>query len=629
MKRFLVLAVLMSCFMAASAAAREVSVPLQIDYPLIRQLLLQQVFKDQDGTARVWGDNAGCTHLVLSNPRINGADGRVRALSDGTARMGAMLGGSCMTVVEWKGSLELLLEPVLHAQGSVLRFRVADSAIYDTQGRKGLASGVLWSLIKTHAYTRLEDLSVDLNVVAAEARALMPLVLVGRDQAQLDALLSSLAFGAVEANDAGISFTVRFDLPDIAAGTPSAVPEQPLTPEEFARWEAAWQKWDAFLTYVVRRAAADTSLQALRLALFEVLLDTRYEMEYALTAWTPGAEDPVRALFMRSWDRLAEALRQVEGDLPAEGAARYLTFISAAGVLRALDEIGPQVGLEISAAALRRLARILAPQDASDPLLYSAEVDAGLRELFGFGPPLVVPKDDPGIRINFNFWRSAWADDGAVSEALVARLNEWVPGPAELIPYLLMVRELLTRTAGATLKKDPLEADFHDLYRRLLLATAWKESCWRQFVKKGDKLVAIRSGVGSVGIMQVYLKVWRGFYDPGLLQHDIGYNAWAGSEILLHYLRDYAIRKGEHTKTGEFDNLARATYAAYNGGPGQLSRYRAKNTAASLRAIDTAFWEKYQAVKAGGELGVAQCFGATGPEETQQKTVTSRAPAAR
>ena len=48
----------------------------------------------------------------------------------------------------------------------------------------------------------------------------------------------------------------------------------------------------------------------------------------------------------------------------------------------------------------------------------------------------------------------------------------------------------------------------------------------------------------------------------------------AGSEILIHYLRDYAIAKGEHTATGEIDNLARATYAVYNGGPGHLRRYR-------------------------------------------------------
>jgi len=82
----------------------------------------------------------------------------------------------------------------------------------------------------------------------------------------------------------------------------------------------------------------------------------------------------------------------------------------------------------------------------------------------------------------------------------------------------------------------------------------------------------------------------------------------AGAEILLHYLRDYAIKRGEHTATGSVDNLARATYAVYNGGPGHLRRYR-KPTKRSLREIDESFWEKYRRIKQGDALAVAECFG--------------------
>jgi soluble lytic murein transglycosylase-like protein len=118
----------------------------------------------------------------------------------------------------------------------------------------------------------------------------------------------------------------------------------------------------------------------------------------------------------------------------------------------------------------------------------------------------------------------------------------------------------------------------------------------------------IQSGVGAVGLMQVYPRVWRGFYDVSGLETDVGYNGRAGTEILHHYLRDYAIRKGEHTATGDPDNLARASYAVYNGGPGHLRRYRNPNESPSLKAIDTSFYAKYQAVKAGKELTVEGCF---------------------
>ena len=109
--------------------------------------------------------------------------------------------------------------------------------------------------------------------------------------------------------------------------------------------------------------------------------------------------------------------------------------------------------------------------------------------------------------------------------------------------------------------------------------------------------------------MQVNWRVWRGVYDVAGLRRDIAYNARAGAEILFHYLRDYAIKAGEHRQPGGVDNLPRATYAIYNGGPGHMARYRKKGESRALRKIDDAFWRKFQAVRAGGELGVAECFG--------------------
>jgi hypothetical protein len=77
----------------------------------------------------------------------------------------------------------------------------------------------------------------------------------------------------------------------------------------------------------------------------------------------------------------------------------------------------------------------------------------------------------------------------------------------------------------------------------------------------------------------------------------------------VHYLVDYAIRKKEHRTTGEVHDLARATYAVYNGGPAHLRRYREPGTKRSLREIDEAFWRKYQAMRERGPGAVKQCYG--------------------
>jgi soluble lytic murein transglycosylase-like protein len=197
----------------------------------------------------------------------------------------------------------------------------------------------------------------------------------------------------------------------------------------------------------------------------------------------------------------------------------------------------------------------------------------------------------------------------AVDPGTLRRLNGWIPTAGDLDAYLHAVRELLATVRDETLAKMVLDERFRPLFRDLVLATAWQESCWRQFVRKGGKMVPVRSPVGSIGIMQVNERVWRGVYDRRGLQGDIAYNARAGSEVLLHYLRDYAIAKHEDSLPGGLANLARATYAVYNGGPQQLTRYRARTTKRSLRAIDGSFWEKFVAVQHGRELDVAKCFG--------------------
>jgi len=74
------------------------------------------------------------------------------------------------------------------------------------------------------------------------------------------------------------------------------------------------------------------------------------------------------------------------------------------------------------------------------------------------------------------------------------------------------------------------------------------------------------------------------------------------------------------------DNLARASYSAYNGGPGQISRYRNPKAKVPHRKIDEAFWRKYREVKQGKELQVAVCLGGEATEISRsapasQKTI--------
>jgi hypothetical protein len=139
----------------------------------------------------------------------------------------------------------------------------------------------------------------------------------------------------------------------------------------------------------------------------------------------------------------------------------------------------------------------------------------------------------------------------------------------------------------------------------MVKATAWQESCWRQFVLDGNRVTYLESSTHDLGLMQVNKYVWRGFYNIDRLEWDVLYNASAGMEILARLLDDLELKRGAFTASNP-DELARSIYAAYNGGPGSYRRWHTRE-AKPIRAIDNSFWAKYQAVLQGHQIDVLSC----------------------
>ncbi|HVN84024.1 MAG TPA: lytic transglycosylase domain-containing protein [Candidatus Binatia bacterium] len=599
---------------ATGARAREVLIPVRLDLPFVRQALVQQIYTLPGERAKIFDDGHGCGWLDLYEPQVDEAGGALRIVSRGDARIGTTIGGPCLVLTEWKGFVEVRQEPQLDAGNRVLTFKVVDSNIYDEKHEKRLTSGKLWDLVKDYVHPRLESLRIDLNQPFNELREWLPLILPGSAE-RVERLASSITLRDPRMSEGKLAVTIAFDV-EPRAPTGGPTPEPTLTAAELNAWQTKWQQWDAFLTFIVKRFARDTSGDLHR-AVLDVLLDGRYELLEALIPPFPGAPDPVPGFFVTTWERLAPVLRQTASGLPAETALQYTSFIAAGDALAALKDLGPDLGLDISADGLRRLARIVAPTAAEDPVAFSTDIDPDLRTALGFGAPIPPPEIPTDVEIDlsdlrrndylFN-WLIAPAY-AAIAPDVVGKLNRWAPTRADVDAYLPLVRQLLQHVGEQTLTSSDLAPDFQTVYRNLVFATAWQESCWRQFIRSGGKLVPLKSPVGSVGMMQVNQHVWRGVYDLKGLLGDIQYNGRAGSEILMRYLDDYAIANDEHKQPGGIDNLARATYAIYNGGPGHRSRYRAKKPKPALKKIDDLFWEKYRAVRDGNEMNVASCYG--------------------
>ncbi|MDT8322335.1 MAG: lytic transglycosylase domain-containing protein, partial [Xanthomonadales bacterium] len=379
----------------------------------------------------------------------------------------------------------------------------------------------------------------------------------------------------------------------------------PLTEEELAAWDATWQAWDGFATWLVKTLAFESG-SALNEALAETLLEARYELRDAL-ARDDRDRDPVRELFLKTWDRLAPLVQDIQPNLPGSQALRYATFLGAGDALHSLDQLAPHLGLRLDRDSLRSMARLLVPGVSDYDLRYDTAVDPELRILLGLDPDFDEKAEDSAI-VALLDWLIGSAHAAQIRPELLRQLDGWVPRRPEIDDYLHTVGRLLDAVASAERDRGKLPPAYLDLYDALLRATAWQESCWRQYVVRAGEIETIRSPAGSVGLMQINTHVWRGIYDLDALLGDIGYNARAGSEILVHYLVDYAIRKLERDSADDQDSLARATYAVYNGGPRHLTRIGDPKTSASLRKIDNAFWQKYLAIQSEGPMAVKRCL---------------------
>ena len=404
--------------------------------------------------------------------------------------------------------------------------------------------------------------------------------------------------------------------------------------------------------------------------MLQILLDSRYRLVQALNNPPAGAEpDPVRLLFLDEWRQLHDAVRAAarRGMLGAH-ALEFMSFISAGDALFALDQAAPALGMRISAADLRRLAHIMAPDATGDPLQFNYREDPDMKKLFAVPEPPSsrhpieeenVPPSASGAPPRSNGASTpnptpAPSSSISVAPSSSARLFPFSRGkglavrllrllsPREadaaedndsaLIPRLQDVADRLYRLVISEDNADPyrrdmglllnlsaerqlgqvatgagaIDGDNAHAYVTLVLATAWQESCWRQFVMVGARIRWLESATGDIGLMQVNKHVWRGFYDIERLEWDVLYNAGAGCEILARMMQYASAVQPKFDPVPVASHIARSAYAAYNGGPGACNRWRRREPPA-LKQIDSSFWEKYRAVENGIPIDILSC----------------------
>jgi hypothetical protein len=590
-------------FLAAPGTlAARLEIPLRVPLEPIRQALSAQLAASPSRPNVIYSEGR-CRYLNLETPKLDAVGGHLRLTGPGSAALGVELFGNCQNAAAWTGSMQFILAPQIDSAGR-LRLRIVDSTLKDASGARAL--GFIWDVTKRYLHPRLERFSYDLGASRTALAQIVRGAAPPERSAELEQAVSQLQVlqPRVEANRIVVPIAMEF--PDAWTAAPAAAPNPasvaPLTEAELEALEQALQPWDAFLVYSVKQVALDSEDSALRQRLFTLLLDSRYRLVQILAGDAPAAGDPLRELFIDAWSELRTILADAQRDgLLDASLARYAVFIDAGDALLALDRAAPGLGMTLSAPGLRQLARSLRPGASDDPLAYDWAADPQLRRVFGVEE---IPRSGPVIPAR------SWLDL-LIGSAYAAEpggepaLDRWVPKRDELSAYETRVGGLLEKTGAAELQRTALPAPYDTIFRKLVPTTALIESCWKQYVVRGGKVSYLRSGAGSVGIMQINQIVWRGFYEVERLRWDTAYNARAGTQILMRYVKDYAIPYAE--KNGDPNLVPRAAYAVYNAGPRAVGRFNKAKLHPREQRVDEHLWKLYQGIAAGGQADLRTC----------------------
>jgi len=560
------------------------------------------------------------------------------------AHAGASLFGRCRGPGPLEGRVLMRLVPASEETGAAVLFDATAAEFRTADGSEGLLTKPSRVLADTLLVPRLQDMRVDVTDALAQIDALLERF-VGPGADGAPALADKGRLTAAAMSEEGMAVTLGFVLadreplaePPAETNTEGGLIEKPAssdtgsdtdsatveraTPAPVAALdnlqESDWQRLedelDGFLTVIVQHLALQAQDRDLQLDFMALLIDVRMRVAALLREENAlEGEDPLRQLFLETWSRLSELVSRMPRDeSSAEAGLQLASFLAAGDALYLADELGPAYGIEVSRDGLRRLARLLLEGDV--PVSFTPlprEQDPAMQALFGFRAAAAVEAgavdlqndaDTEGALLppplswlrSLSPVSSAYAADPDPA----ALLRQIFPQRDNLDLYLGVVSSLMKQTLAQHWTDSRLNETQQQLFEPLVRATAWKETCWRHYLpaKNDDEsLRVIRSGVGAVGMMQIVGRVWRSLFDLERLEQDVDYNLAAGVDILEHYFLDYAVRRGEHEHPGGQNNLVRATYAAYNGGPSKLNRYRRDGVSARARAVDEQFYANYQ-----------------------------------
>lgn len=613
---------------AQSAHCESVSLPISIDLPLLRSLIVQQVYLGPGETATVIDEPGGCNRIFLSSPQIGVDQDFLRFQTAVRLKMGSKFGDYCLAPLEWEGIVVIQQRPRINKQWQ-LSFEILDSSLFGKDDKPLQLAGLVFDQVKGYLYPYLQQITINLAPPVGELKSFLLPMFDNEHQGSASRFLASMRPQQPVISDEGLRIDVLAEVETGDVVEESQV-EPMASPEALAKIMELWQTWDSLLIYLISQLSDQPLTGDEQTILMDTLLTVRYQFEEVLRE-ERLTSNFIRGQFVWSWQQMENVFRRHLAASSSNNLLGYLAFFTATDALVTLDNVGPAIGIEISRDGFHRLAEMISSESAVQ-FQETPEVNRLLRKMFGLGEPLEIqmPEDEPDqvdpvedgpptfmyrIPEGWRIWEllgcsQAWAGSFKVPD--LKEIRGWTAETTVndvLLKKVNKVLEEATEKHSGNLKLPVAERKW---FRGMMTATAWQESCFRQFHIKEDKVTYLLSyNQTSVGLMQINERIWRGIYDREQLRWNIRYNAQAGAEILTLYLNKYIHKEKAPVKLGSASGkrfLAAWLYALYNGGPSQLKKFPKRHLKKQLYQSEEFFLAKYDQAQEKGWASQVTCL---------------------
>ncbi|MFH0726427.1 MAG: lytic transglycosylase domain-containing protein [Pseudomonadota bacterium] len=587
----------------AWGATETLHIPIVLDYPFIRAVVVYQTFTGAGEKAVPLKDGKGY-QVEIWAPEISSEGTYLKLGTHIRALGGTSLPGKRKGNVVWEGYLEVLQRVHFDPDTRILRFETVKSRLYDRNRKRAGVAAVLWDSIKGRIYPFLDRISIDLSGPLTSLKDFLPTVFTRAARDRAERMLQSIRVDQVAVGKDAIKVSLSMEVEPLAA---PPEPSPKLSAEQVERFIQIWESWDAYLIYQIESLFHELLTPDERRTIRDTLVENRQAFVKVMTDEKAG-NGFIEAQFRKTWEQLVPIFRKHLGRKPSSSLLTLLSFFTASDALFALSDLGSRLGLEISRDGFLRLAGLINPDGVAHALDYHYAVSPELRRFLGLGPPLDesgpaydvdeldLPDDGPDkpsedINGSWLFPGISQAFAGERINRSTEEIKAWLPPKGDTEAYRNRVKQLLEESAERFLQE--VDKRHQAIFAPLVLATAWQESCWRQFVLKNGKLTYLRSTSGaSAGIMQINERVWRGIYRVESLRWNIEYNARAGCEIFSLYFNDKVLSDKKNPGSLDEETVACGVYAMYNSGPGGFSDFLKRKRRGSLDQNEKAFKEK-------------------------------------